>query len=141
VGNGKHRAKFKEEKDGATQKLKDTIRRLQSDVKKLKSEIATYEAAFQKNIQFLKGKTKDLSVKELIEGAQKNQNLTQIEDTKTVSLADLEKKWKCKSCNEGILRFVKIPRQDGVFYIRKCDHKKCSYATRLKKFDSDVEVY
>lgn len=141
MSRGKHRASHKEEKDGSVQKLKNTIRRLQSDIKKLKSEIATYEAAFQKNIQFLKGKTKDLTVQELIKGAKKEQNLSQIEVDKEVNFNALEKKWGCKTCDNGVLRFVKIPRQDGTFYIRKCDNAKCKYATRLKKLTDDVEVF
>lgn len=128
----KPKAQFKEEKDGTVQKLKDTIRRLQSDNRKLKSELATFEAAFEKNIQFLKGKTKDLTLKELIDGAKKEQSLIQIEDT-------VKKNWECKTCNEGNLKLIKIPRQDGMFYIRKCDNPRCKYSTRLKRFSDEVQ--
>lgn len=132
--NRKPKATYKEEKDGQVQKLKDTIRRLQSDNRKLKSELATYEAAFQKNIQFMKGKTKDLTLKDLIEGAKNDLTLEQIEEVKA------EKNWDCKTCGEGQLKLIKIPRQDGLFYIRKCDNPRCKYATRLKRFSDDVEV-
>lgn len=141
---GKHRAKFKEAKDGDTQKLKNTVRRLQSDIRKLKSELATYEAAFQKNITFLKGKTKDLTVEQLIAGAKKEQNLKQIEDTKEETYNEFKQKWKCFHCDDstraGILKLTVITRHDGKFYYRRCNAEKCGYRTDLKPLTDDVEI-
>jgi plasmid rolling circle replication initiator protein Rep len=137
LAKGRPRAKFKEEKDGETQKLRDTIRRLQSDNRKLKQEIATYEAAFQKNIQFLKGKTKDLSVEDLIEGAKKEQTLKQIEDTKELTFKEMEAKWKCNSCDVGVLKLIIVTRPDGRFYMRKCGN--CPKRTDLKPYHDKVE--
>jgi hypothetical protein len=139
VGKGKHRSKFKEEKSGEVQKLKDTIRRLKSDITKLKSELSTYEAAFQKNIVFLKGKTKDLTVEELIAGANKGQSLKQIEDTKQETYQEFKEKWKCHSCGLGIMKITVITRQDGKWYFRKCTDQKCTNRTELKPFTDDVE--
>lgn len=140
MGKARQKTQHKEEKDGATQKLKDTIRRLESDIRKLKSEVKTYELAFEKNIAFLKDKTKDLTLKDLIKGAKKEQSLLDIENTKEISMKEMAEKWKCKTCDHGVLRFVKIPRQDGTFYIRKCDNNKCKYSTRLKRYTDDVEI-
>lgn len=141
MGKGKHRAKFKETKDGEVGKLKDTIRRLKSDITKLKSEIATYEAAFQKNITFLKGKTKDLTVEQLIAGAKKNQNLKQIEDAKTETYQEFKQKWKCHTCNVGVMKITVLTRQDGKFYFRACTNTKdCKNRTELKPFTDDVEI-
>jgi hypothetical protein len=139
VGKGKHRAKFKEEKSGELQKLKDANRRLKSENNKLKSELKTYEAVFEKNIEFLKGKTKDLSVQELINGAKKNQNLKQIEDTKAETYQEFKQKWKCHTCGTGVMKITVITRQDGRWYFRKCTDSKCTNRTELKPFTDDVE--
>lgn len=139
MSKGKHRASHKEEKDGARQKDKNTIRRLQSDIKKLKSELATYEAAFQKNITFLKGKTKDLTVHELITAANKKQNLAQLEDTKEITFRDMEKKWKCHQCGEGVMKLTILSRPDGKFYYRSCSLSPCKNRTNLKPYHDEVE--
>lgn len=140
MGKGKPKANHREEKDGETQKLRNTIRRLQSDIRKLKSELSTYEVAFQKNIQFLKGKTKDLTVQELIEGAKKEQNLGQIENTKELTFKDMEKRWKCHKCNSGVMKLTVINRQDGRWYFRSCTDTKCKNRTELKPFNDEVEI-
>lgn len=137
---GRRTTYAEKERDGEVKRLKDANRRLKSENEKLKSELKTYEAAFQKNIQFLKGKTKDLTVEQLIEGAKKEQNLKEIETEKELTFKEMEDKWRCKLCSRGRLVFIKIPRQDGTFYIRKCDNPKCKKVTRLKRFDEKVEI-
>lgn len=137
----RQRTKFKEEKDGELQKLKDANRKLKSQVNQLKSEVATYKAAFEKNIEFLKGKTKDLSLKDLINGAKKEQNLQQIEDTKELTFKEMEAKWKCFQCEIGIMKLIVINRQDGKFYMRACSNTaKCKNRTELKTLTDDVEI-
>jgi predicted nuclease with TOPRIM domain len=140
VGKGKPKAKFREEKDGEVQKLKDTIRRLKSDNTKLKSELKTYEAAFQKNIQFLKGKVKDVPLKDLLEAAKKEQTLKQLEDTKELTFKQMEEKWKCFQCGIGVMKITVITRQDGKHYFRRCTAEKCGHRTELKPFTDDVEI-
>lgn len=136
---GKSRTYPEKERDSEIEKLRTANRRLKSDNEKLKSELKTYEQAFNENIQFLKGKTKDLSLSELLEGAKKKQKLVDIEKQKEVTYKEFENRWKCKTCLLGTLVLIKIPRQDGLFYIRKCNNPKCKYATRLKKFTEEVE--
>lgn len=142
MSKGRPKANHREEKDGEVQKLRNTIRRLQSDIRKLKSELTTYEAAFQKNIQFLKGKTKDLTVTELIAGAKKEQTLAQIENNKELTFKEMEKRWKCHRCNEGVMKITVINRQDGKWYFRSCTNVtgKCKHRTELKPFNEDVEI-
>lgn len=139
MGKGKHRAGYKEEKDGEIGKLKATIRRLTSDNKQLKSQLATYEQAFQRNITFLKGKTKDLTVEQLIAGAKKDQNLTEIEHTEEVTFKQMEEKWKCHSCNTGIMKIIIVPRHDGKWYFRHCSNQACKKRTDLKQYHDKVE--
>lgn len=107
---------------------------------KLKSELKTYEQAFQKNIQFLKGKTKDLSLQELLTGAKKEQNLTKIEAVKEETYQEFKQKWKCFTCGTGIMKITVISRPDGKFYYRRCTGEKCGHRTELKPFTDDVEI-
>ncbi len=75
MGKGKSRSYPEKEKDSEVQRLKAALKRKDKEMEKLKNELKVYEHAFQKNIQFLKGKTKDLSLQELLDGAKKEQNL------------------------------------------------------------------
>lgn len=140
MGKGKHRAGHKEEKDGALQKLRNANRRLKSENEKLKAELSTYEAAFQKNISFLKGKVKDLTVEELIAGAKKDQNLATIEVVKEETYQEHKAKWKCHICGQGLMKLTVVTRQDGKWYFRKCNQPKCVNRTDLKQFNDDVEI-
>lgn len=136
---GKPRAQYKESKDGEVEKLKNANRRLKNDIIKLKSENETYRIAFEKNIQFLKGKVKDISLEELVAGAKKDQPLEKIEQVKEETYQEHKAKWKCFQCNEGVMKITVISRQDGKFYFRKCNQPKCSNRTELKPFTEDVE--
>lgn len=140
MSKGKPRANYREEKDGQVAKLKKALRRLESDNKKLRSELATYEAAFKKNIEFLKGKTKDLTLQELLEGAKKEQNLVKIEQVKEETYQEHKQRWKCHVCNAGVMKITVIQRQDGKHYFRKCNQPPCVNRTELKPFTDDVEI-
>lgn len=140
VGKSKHKTFRKEEKDGEVQRLKQALKRKDKEIEKLKSEMRTYEAAFQKNITFLKGKTKDIDLQDLLNGAKKDLNLKQIEDTKEETYQEFKQKWKCFSCNLGIMKITIISRQDGKFYFRRCTEPKCGHRTELKQFTEDVEI-
>ena len=142
MGKGKSLSYPEKEKDGQLTKLKNANRRLKSENTRLLAEIKTYEAAFQKNITFLKGKTKDLTVQELIDGAKKEQNLGEIETTKEETYQEFKQKWKCFQCNVGVMKITMINRQDGRFYFRNCTNTegKCKHRTELKPFTDDVEI-
>jgi hypothetical protein len=141
VGKGKSRSYPEKEKDSEVQRLKNALKRKDKEMEKLKSELKTYEAAFQKNIQFLKGKTKDLSLQELLDGAKKEQNLGKIEQVKQETYQEFKQKWKCFQCDgTGVMKITVINRQDGKFYFRKCNNPKCPHRTELKQFTDDVEI-
>ena len=144
VSKGKHRSYPEKEKDSEVTRLKNALKRALKENDKLKSELKTYEAAFQKNIQFLKGKTKDLTVQELIAGAKKEQNLSKIEQVKEETYQEHKAKWKCYQClpgpEAGVMKLTVITRIDGRFYYRSCTNSKCKHRTELKPFDDTVEV-
>jgi hypothetical protein len=139
MGKGKHQTYPEKERDGEISRLKNANKRLKSENEKLKAEIKTYEAAFQKNIHFLKGKTKDLSLQELLEGAKKEQSLKSIEDKKEMTFKDMESKWKCFKCNTGLMKLIVYTRPDGPWYIRKCTNPKCTNRTEGQPFHDEVE--
>ena len=132
--------RHKEEKDGEIKRLKNTIRRLESDKRKLLSEVKTLEEAFGKNIQFLKGKTDGLTLNELIKAAKNEQSLEQVENEKEQKFSDMEKKWKCFDCENGLLKIIKYNNRDGEHYFRLCsNHPKCKKRTKPKKWHDNVE--
>ena len=122
MSKSKHRSYPDKERDGEIKRLKDALKRKDREIEKLKGELRTYEAAFHKNIQFLKGKTKDLSLQELLEGAKKEQTLKQIEVEKELKFTELQKKWKCHKCPDGVMKLIMFSRPDGRWYLRKCSN-------------------
>ncbi len=107
---------YKEPKDGNEKRLKGQIRRLEHEVSRLKSELKTLEVALGKNVMFLKTKTKQFSVEELIQGAQDEMNLEQIEDAKDKTFDPKIERWRCHKCSDGLLKLIIIP---GNRYFRK----------------------
>ena len=136
MGNGNRYKKRKEPKDGEIQRLKNIIRRLESDKRKLLSERRTMEAAFDNTVTFLRGKTKDLSVEELIQAASKGYTLVETEAKKEQSMADLVKKWGCHKCSDGIMHLIIFTNRDGPQYFRSCN--KCANRTKPKPYDESV---
>ena len=136
---GRHRTYAEKERDGEIKRLKDALRRKDKEIERMKSELKTYSAAFEKNIQFLKGKTKDLTLQELIDGAKKEQNLKQIEVEKEITFKDMEKKWKCFKCGTGVMRIITYMRPDGRWYIRKCSNSQCVNRTKAQPWSDEVE--
>ena len=106
MAKSKHRTYAEKERDGEIKRLKDALRRKDREIEKFKSELKTLEAAFQENIKFLKGKTAKLDLQELMRGAQKKQNVTEIEEEKQVTFQELEEKWKCHKCGIGVMRLI-----------------------------------
>lgn len=135
--NHKSFNKEDKEKDGETKKLKAHIRKLEKEITKLKSELRTYDRAFQKNVVFLKEKTKDLSVEELIKGAEEELTLKQIKNDKVDRFSELQRKWACYDCNEGILRLIIVPGRETNRYFRKCS--MCEKRTEVKEYTEEVE--
>jgi hypothetical protein len=128
---------YKEPKDGNEKRLKGQIKRLEHEVKKLKSELRTLEVALGKNVMFLKTKTKQYTVEELIQGAQDEMNLEQIGEAKDHTFDALTEKWRCYVCNEGFLKLIIVPNQR---YFRKCTTKECTHRTEVKTLTEDVDL-
>lgn len=134
MGKSKHKDYTKEEKDGEVGKLKRRIRHLEHENHRLKSELRTYEKAFNKNVRFLKEKTGSLSVEDLIKGAEREMTLEAIKEDKVHRFEDLKAKWACFDCNEGVLKMLVIP---GNRYFRKCT--VCEKRTEVKELTEDVD--
>lgn len=129
----------KEEKSGEVSKLKKHIRHLENEITKLKSELRSYEKALSKNIMFLKERTSDLSLEDLISGANAELNLQQIKKVGFDKFDAMKKKWCCYKCEIGIMKFISIPRGDTNHYLRKCSNPKCDNRTDLKQVTEDVD--
>ena len=137
MGNRRHgrTLRHNEEKDGEVKRLKGIIRRLESDKRKLLSELKTLEDAFGKSITHIKGKLDRASIEDVVKSVNKGQRLHEVTPTKE------NKDWTCHKCKNGELRFIGINRHDGDFYVRRCDNGECKYMTRLKKLTEDVDRY
>lgn len=127
----------KEPKDGEIKKLKAHIRHQDKEIARLKSELRTYDRAFQKNLVFLKEKTIDLSVEDLIKGAEEELTLKQIKDDKKDRFSEIQRKWKCHKCEDGILRLIIVPGIETNRYFRKCS--MCSHRTKVQEYTENVE--
>ena len=134
---GKSKDYKKEPKDGEVKKLKAHIRHQDKEIARLKSELRTTERAFQKNIVFLKEKTNELSMDDLIKGAEQELSLKQIKNDKTDRFSELERKWRCHKCQEGILRLIIVPGLETNRYFRKCS--LCENRTQVKEYTEEVE--
>ena len=135
MGKSKHRECNVEHKDGEIGRLKRRIARLENENSMLKSQLKTYDRAFHKNIKFLKGKTDDLSLEELIKGAQEELTVNEIKMEKQYRFEDLKAKWKCFSCNEGVLKIFIIP---GNRYFRKCT--MCDHRTEAQNYENIEDI-
>lgn len=129
--------RHKEPKDGNEKRLKGQIRRLEHEVKRLKSELRTLEVALGKNVLFLKSKTKQYTLEELIQGAQEEMNLDQIGDAKEHTFNALAERWKCYKCEVGMLKLIIVP---GSRYFRKCTTKECLQRTEIKELKEDTDM-
>lgn len=126
-------------KDGEVGRLKRHIHHLEKENKKLKSELRSYEKALSKNITFLKEKTSDLSLEDLITGANNELNLQQIKKASFDEFSVMKRKWACYKCEIGIMKFIVIPRGDANHYFRKCSNPRCDNRTELKELTDDVD--
>jgi len=127
----------REDKSGNEKRLKGQIKRLEHEVKRLKSELRTLEVALGKNVLFLKSKTKQYTVEELIQGAQEEMNLDQIGDAKEHTFNALAERWKCWKCSIGMLKLIIVPNGR---YFRKCTTKDCLQRTEVKQLEEDTDM-
>ena len=108
--------------------------------KKLKSELRTYDKAFNKNIVFLKEKTNDVCLEDLIKGANAELALKDIKANVIHKFEDLKKKWQCHVCTEGLMKLIIIPNGlGGSRYYRNCSNPKCLNRTEVKEYTEEVD--
>jgi ribosomal protein S20 len=135
----KHKTYPEKERDGEIKRLRDALKRKDREIEKFKSELKTLEKAFEANIKFLKGKTAKLDLKELMDGAKKEQSLKEIETNKEATFQELEQKWKCHACGTGVMKLIVYTRPDGKWYLRKCNQQTCTNRTEAKRWHDEVE--
>lgn len=136
----KHQTYPDKERDSEVKRLRDALKRKDKEVEKLKSELRTLEKAFEANIKFLKGKTAKLDLQELLDGAKNNFSIKEIEQSKEMNFKQLEEKWRCHKCQEGVMKLIVFSRPDGKHYIRACSNRgKCQNRTEPKQWKEDVE--
>ena len=101
-------------------KLRATIRRLESDKKKLLSELKQYKEVFRKNEDFLRNSTGDFSLEEILNRVDKDLPLHNKDKKKPKSNV------KCPDCGIPI-----NPMEFAKFFIHACS--KCGYRTKIEK--------
>lgn len=94
----------KEAKDGSEQKLKRRIKKLESENRRLKSELNSLEQAFKNTGEYIKGNVDGISVEKMIDAAKKGQKM---KDTVGDEV--------CPECSSGLLK--KIPSPAGTVTI------------------------
>ena len=77
---------MKEAKDGQVQRLRNKIKRLEKENRKLKSELNSLEQAFRNTTDFLRDHTQHININDLIEAAKKGHSLKTVQDEQEVNL-------------------------------------------------------
>lgn len=139
MGKGRNQDFSTDEKSGQVATLKRRVHHLEKENKQLKSELRSYEKALAKNVTFLKEKTTNLSLEDLIAGANDELNLQQIKDKKVDTFDEMKKKWNCYECNIGIMKFIVVPKGEDNHYFRRCSNPKCLHRTELKLLTEEVD--
>ena len=124
----------KEDKSGEIKKYKGMIRKLEHEIKRLKTELRTYDIAFSKNLEFLSSKSKKYSLEELIDGAKVDATLEEIGERQKFTMTQMIEKWECHECKEGVLKMIIVPNNR---YFRKCS--LCTNRTEVKELTDSVE--
>lgn len=125
MGKAKRTLRHREEKDGEVKRLKGIIRRLESDKRKLLSEVKTLEEAFEKTIVHVKGKINNKTIEEVLKDINEGKNL----------IAKEPKDTTCKKCKNGEMCRIDINRHDGLFVLYRCNNKDCKYMSEMKKHE------
>lgn len=110
----KHKSFSRENgESGEVRQLKDKIKRLASDKKKLLAELKTLQEAFDKSRAFINKKVEDISVEDLTKMSDKT--LKQIEEAVT-----------CKSCGSTKFSYLCIPNNKKVKICTDCKHREAT---------------
>ena len=93
---------MKEAKDSQTQRLRNRVRRLEKENRKLKSEVNSLEQAFKNTTKFLRDHTEHISIHDLIEAAKNGSSLGNVQEGQEV-------KEVCPKCFSDKLVVVPAP--------------------------------
>jgi DNA-directed RNA polymerase subunit M/transcription elongation factor TFIIS len=96
---------------GEIRELKQKVKRLASDNKKLIAELKTLQDAFDRSRQFISKKVADISVEDLIRFSDKN--LKQLEEIVT-----------CKNCGSTKFSYIVLPGNRKVKNCMECNHRE-----------------
>ena len=118
----------KENRNAEVGKLKRHINKLDKEIDRLKAELRTYKTEFSE-IKFIK------------ESPKKETNLDKVskKEQNTNKFKDLQDKWECFKCHEGVMKLIVITRPDKSVYFRCCSNKTCGNRTPLKDYHEKVE--
>lgn len=111
----------KEYKDAELNKLKRRVKRLESENRRLKSELNSYDEAFKKTKRFLKDNTDELSLDDLIQAAKNGSSLKKTQE-------DVE-----DACPKCLNKVKKINSPVGIITV--CDNIHCDFRKTEKKVD------
>lgn len=105
----------------------------ESDLQKLKAENQTLKRQVSKLKKVINNIDMDhySFVQDLLNS--KDFNDTPIKNTKK----EVEKKWSCFKCEEGIMRLMTFSKMGELNYLRKCDC--CDNRTKAQPYTEDVE--
>ena len=116
------RVPVKEAKDGQLQRLRNRVRKLEKENRKLKSELNALEKAFENTTKFLRDHTQHISLDDLIEAAKKGHSLKTVQDDQEVNLV-------CPKCLSENFAVVSTPFGE----VRSCRDCKYRETVREKK--------
>jgi predicted nuclease with TOPRIM domain len=116
----------KEAKDGAVEKLKRRIKRLEKENDKLKSEVRTLEAYRELTDTYVGGKLDGVPVERVIQGVKKKESLRKIKVNKVI-VND--------ACPKCLTQLIKVPFINGV--VKICNN--CEYRETLKGIENETE--
>lgn len=92
----------KDYKDGEINRLRARNKKLEREIRRLKSELNSFEEAFKKTTKFIKDHTDKLSLEDLIKAAKENKTLKQAQE----SSKNIE---KCSNCLSIDVEEINLP--------------------------------
>ena len=126
----KHRSAPREAgESGEVRELKDKIKRLASDKKRLISEVSTLNAALDKTREFIDGKLDGVSVEKVIKAIKSEKKL------KEINKENEELKDKCKSCNRPMTKLSSTLVR-SIFFCETCKKRDIVYEAELNEIDT-----
>lgn len=126
-------------------RLKHENKKLKQQIRRMKSELRTFESAFQKTHEFLDGKLSEVPTRDVIAAVARGKKLQSLvgqqreEEKARDKERRIKEKWLCHTCGMGHMGLSIFNRRDGVFYYRTCSNVECDNRTKMQKYTDDVE--